>query len=167
MLDYRLHILLQNTAKKARHWPPAMQSRLRSASCNDVIVSEFGGDLLAASVPDILAEPARLNIVAFVMAVESATAAIGMETKPHNSSEYYKSIPKYVVGPVANLQANKHRVQRETACTGCYDLWNRSNPSATPKQVDISLADTEKLSLKLLERCGFSDHSLARNSNVQ
>jgi hypothetical protein len=32
--------------------------------------------VVAASIPDILAEPARLNIVAFVMAVESATGAV-------------------------------------------------------------------------------------------
>ncbi|KAI4261569.1 MAG: hypothetical protein L6R42_003231, partial [Xanthoria sp. 1 TBL-2021] len=86
----------------------AAESILQDLSIdNNVIVAESGGDLLAASVPEILAKPARLNIVAFVMAVDSATAAIGMETKLHRISEHYNNIPKYVVGSVANLRANK------------------------------------------------------------
>jgi len=157
----------ESASLAARHAVTAAECILQELSIdNDVIISEFGGDLLAASVPDILAEPARLNIVAFVMAVESATAAIGMETKLHRISEHYKGIPKYVVGPIANLQANKHRVQRETACAGCYDLWNRSNQSASPKQIDISLADTQELTQKLLEHCGLSNNFLARSSSL-
>lgn len=43
---------------------------------NDIIIVELGGDLLSASVPRLLTDPSRLNIVALVMAAESATAAI-------------------------------------------------------------------------------------------
>ena len=57
-------------------------------------------------------------------------SAICMETKLYLISEHYKGIPKYVAGSVANLPANKHRVQRETACAGSYDLWNRNTQSA-------------------------------------
>lgn len=41
---------------------------------------EFRGDLLFASVSEVLEDPGRLNIVAVIMVIESATAAIGMET---------------------------------------------------------------------------------------
>ncbi|KAL8789807.1 MAG: hypothetical protein Q9195_006641 [Heterodermia aff. obscurata] len=128
---------------------------------NDIVVAEFGGDLLAGCVPEILAEPGRLNIVAIVMAVESATAAIGMESKLHRISAVYQDTPLYVVGPVANLQANKNRVRRETACAGCYDLWSRSSASASQKQIDNSLADTQELVRKLLAHCGSSITPLA------
>jgi Ni2+-binding GTPase involved in maturation of urease and hydrogenase len=120
---------------------------------NDIIVVEFGGDLLSASVPEILADPSRLNIVALVMVAESATAAIGMETKLHKISKRYQVIPEYVVGPSANLQANRNRVKRETDCAECYDLWNKSNESASQKQIDSSIADTKELIQRLLERC--------------
>lgn len=105
----------ENVSLAAHHAVMAAECILQELSIdNDVIVSELGGDLLAASVPDILAEPTCLNIVAYVVAVESATAAIGMETKLHSISEYYKGIPKYVVGPVANLQANKLYLRRQS-----------------------------------------------------
>lgn len=54
---------------------------------------EFGGDLLSASVPELPADPSRLNIVALVMVAESATAAIGMETKLLGVSDRYKALP--------------------------------------------------------------------------
>lgn len=129
---------------------------------NDMIVSEFGEDLLAASVPDILANPSRLNIIALVMAVESATAAIGMEVKLKQISEQYVTSPKNVVGPVANLQVNQRRVMRETSCAGCYDLWNKNNMAASPNQIDASLADTQTLVRKLLEKCSLRQEGLEK-----
>ena len=128
---------------------------------NNIIVAEFGGDLLAGCVPEILAEPGRLKIVAIVMAVESATAAIGMESKLNRISAVYQDTPLYVVGPVANLQANKNRVWRETACAGCYDLWSRTCASASQKQIDNSIADTQELMHNLLAHCGCSVTPLA------
>jgi hypothetical protein len=132
----------------------AAERSLRELSVdNDIIAVEFGGDLLSASVPEILADPSRLNIVALVMASESATAAIGMETKLYRISERYKAVPKYVVGPSANLRANRNRVKRETDCAGCYDLWNKNSESAPQEQINASVADTKELTQKLLEHC--------------
>jgi hypothetical protein len=134
----------------------AAERNLRELSVdNDIIVVEFGGDLLSASVPELLADPSRLNIVALVMAAESATAAIGMETKLSRISERYKAVPKYVVGPSANLRANRNRVMRETDCAGCYDLWNKNGKSASREQIDASVADTKELTRKLLKHCDF------------
>lgn len=96
---------------------------------NDIIIVEFGGDLLSASVPGLLTDPSRLNIIAFGMAIESATAAIGMETKRSRIPERYKAVPEYVVGPSFNLRANRNRVKRENDCVGCYDLGNENNKS--------------------------------------
>ena len=70
---------------------------------NDIIIVELGGDLLSASVPRLLTDPSRLNIVALVMAAESATAAIGMETKRSGIPERYKAVLEYIVGPSFNL----------------------------------------------------------------
>lgn len=110
----------------------AAERNLREPSTdNDIIVVEFGGDLLSASVPELLADPSRFNIVALILVAESATAAIGMETKLFRISECYKVVPKYIVGPSANLRANGNRVQRETDCAGCYDLWNKNSKSAS------------------------------------
>ncbi|KAI9771600.1 MAG: hypothetical protein M1840_001815 [Geoglossum simile] len=138
----------------------AAENILRELSVdNDIIVVEFGGDLLSACVPEILANPARLNIVALVMVAGSATAAIGMETKLYRISEcQYKAIPKYVVGPSANLRANRNRVQRETDCAGCFDLWSKSCTTAPRDQIDASVADVEELTHKLLDHCGFQEH---------
>lgn len=132
----------------------AAESNLRALSvANEVILVEFGGDLLSASVPEILADPARLNIVAVIMAAESATAAIGMETKLLRISQNYAGIPYYVVGPTANLRANRNRVQRETRCAGCYDLWNKNNSIASQSQRDDSIAFSQELTRNLLEHC--------------
>jgi hypothetical protein len=132
----------------------AAESNLRALSvANEVILVEFGGDLLSASVPEILADPVRLNIVAVIMVAESATAAIGMETKLLRISQSYASIPYYVVGPTANLRANRNRVQRETRCAGCYDLWNKNNSLASQGQRDASIASSQDLTWKLLEHC--------------
>lgn len=132
----------------------AAEMNLRALSVsNEVILVEFGGDLLSASVPEILGNPARLNIVAVIMVAESATAAIGMETKLLRISSTYAGIPYYIVGPTANLRANRNRVQRETQCAGCYDLWNKNNSLASQSQRDASVASSEELTQKLLKSC--------------
>lgn len=144
------------TAFTVRQAVLAAERNLQDLSIdNEIIVIEFGGDLLSASVPEILADAERFNIVAFVMAAESATAAIGMETKLHRISECYRKIPKYIVGPTANLLANRNRVKRETDCGGCYDLWTKNSESASLHQIDSSVADTEELTEKLLRHCGY------------
>ncbi|EED17632.1 hypothetical protein TSTA_114450 [Talaromyces stipitatus ATCC 10500] len=117
----------------------AAESNLRALSvANEIILVEFGGDLLSASVPEILADPARLNIVAVIMVAESATAAIGIETKLLRISESYGSIPYYI---------------RETQCAGCFDLWNKNNSLASQSQRDASAASSQELMRKLLEHC--------------
>jgi len=132
----------------------AAERNLRELSIdNDIIVVEFGGDLLSASVPEILANPSQLHIVAVVMVAESATAAIGMEQKLYKISERYQVIPKYVVGPSANLRANRNRVKRETECAGCYDLWNINSKSASQEQIESSIADIKELTQNLLKHC--------------
>ncbi|KNG85753.1 hypothetical protein ANOM_005738 [Aspergillus nomiae NRRL 13137] len=132
----------------------ALESNLRALSvANEVIVVEFGGDLLSASVPEILEDPGRLNIVAVIMVAESATAAIGMETKLLRISPSYASIPYYVAGPTATLRANRNRVERETQCAGCYDLWTKTNSHASQSQRDASTASSQKLTRKVLEHC--------------
>ncbi|KAF7587250.1 hypothetical protein BBP40_007511 [Aspergillus hancockii] len=133
----------------------AVESNLWALSvANELILVEFGGDLLSASVPEILEDPGRLNIVAVIMVAESATAAIGMETKLLRISLSYASIPYYVAGPTATLRANRNRVERETRCAGCYDLWSKNNSRASQSQRDASTASSQELTQKLLEHCG-------------
>ncbi|KAE8357703.1 hypothetical protein BDV27DRAFT_164270 [Aspergillus caelatus] len=113
----------------------ALESNLRALSAaNKVIRVEFGGDLLPVSVPEILEDPGRLNIVAVIMVAESATAAIGMETKLLRISPSYTSIPYYCAGPTTTLRANRNRVERETRCAGCYDLRSKINSRASQSQ---------------------------------
>ncbi|TWU77246.1 hypothetical protein ED733_002200 [Metarhizium rileyi] len=134
----------------------AAERNLRDLSIdNDIIVAELGGDLLSACVPEILAEPARLGIVALVMAAESATAVIGMETKLGKIADAYRDMPRYVVGPCTNLLANRNRVERETDCAGCYDLWTQHTETASPAQIQTSKAHAEELTQRLLELCGY------------
>ena len=133
----------------------AADRNLRALSAdNDLIMVECGGDMLSASVPRLLEDPARLNITALIMVAETPTAAIGMETKLFRISERYESIPRYVVGPATNLQGNRNRVRRETSCLGCYDIWTKHSEFAPEQQIKLSEAHTEELGRKLLKHCG-------------
>ncbi|KAL9610749.1 MAG: hypothetical protein Q9167_004568 [Letrouitia subvulpina] len=148
-IDDRMDFAAQQTILAAK------RIVLELSVSNQIIVAEFGGDLLSANVPELLSNPSQLNIVALVLVVESATAAIGMETKLYKFSNRYKTLPKYVVGPTANLKANRNRVRREIDCVGCYDLWSKQSKSASREQVDNSIAQTEILTRELLENCNF------------
>ena len=132
----------------------AAEKNVRALSVeNDIIVLEFGGDLLSAGVPELLKDPEKLNVAAVVFVAESAMAVIGMETKLLRISTSFKSIPQYVVGPTANLRANRNRVGRETDCQGCYDLWNKNDKDAPQAQRDTSVAHTKALTANLLTHC--------------
>ena len=148
-IDDRMDFAIQQTILAAK------RILLELSVSNGITVVEFGGDLLSASVPELLSDPSRFNIAALILVAESATAAIGMETKLSKISTSYKTLPKYVVGPAANLQANRNRVRREIDCVGCYDLWNQQSKSASREQVDNSIAHTETLTRELLKNCNF------------
>ncbi|KAE8143199.1 hypothetical protein BDV38DRAFT_62798 [Aspergillus pseudotamarii] len=135
--------------------PLALEPNPRTLSAaNEVVLVEFGGNLLSTSVPEILEDPCRLNIVAVIMVAESATVAIGMETKLFRISPSYTSMPYYVAGPTTTLRANRSGVKRETRCAGCYDLWSKNNSRASQSQRDASSASSQELTRKLLEHCG-------------
>ena len=139
----------------AQHAVVAAERILRDLSRDsDVLVVELGGDLLSASVPQLLAaQTLRRSIVALVMAAESVTAVIGMETKLHRIPPHYMDIPKYVVGSCTNLKANKNRVMRETCCAGCFDVWSQRSEVVPQKQADASDADCKELVERLVLHC--------------